>query len=169
MSQDYLIFDPTEGEIKGIYSLAPEQVPFNTKGGAYVALELDGKFRQVNVVEGDIVERHDFDVLRRPLIGRIDAEAIALTADPFAAAHAAKLAEARGTGPWPKIDREAEATGQTRAEVIAAILARAEAAEARCDAVEVKRIAAKRAIAAARTIPELIAASQVSWGEDVAA
>lgn len=161
---EYLIFDPVAQEAHR-RTLAPDQVPFNTNGGLWHVLELDGEYRSVTFAPGSMTETFDFDAIRRPLLRKIDAEALALTADPFAAVHAAKEAEARASGRGRLILAEAEATAQCPATVARAVIAKADAARARVAAIEVKRIAAKRALAAADSIPALIEASKVAWEE----
>jgi hypothetical protein len=167
MTKDYLIYDPVSKEIN-LLSIAEEQLPYNTNGGKWIAVELDGRFRTVATNRaGRPVESFNYDAVRNPLLRKIDAAAEALrgsVAASQASIYAAKEAEARDLkGPTPYLDSEAKARGVTRAELATAVLANADAARAISISTEAKRTAAKAAVRSETSIPKMIAAAMVDW------
>ncbi|MBO9377666.1 hypothetical protein GG804_12890 [Sphingomonas histidinilytica] len=111
------------------------------------------------------------EAVRLPLIAAIDEAAeVRLQALMPTAARAmvyfAKEDEARsGATTSPFLDAEAEATGVPRKDLVKAVIAKAEAFRAAAVAIEAKRQAAKKAVRDADTIPAIIAAGEVDWGD----
>lgn len=122
-----------------------------------VEIEIGGRMMLVNIP--------DIEVARRTICRRIDDAALARMHDPFASIHAVKLAEARGTGPRPLLAAEAAEAGVSEQALADQVLARAELAAEVNAAVDRKRIAAKAAVRAAATVPEIVAAGDVEWDE----
>jgi hypothetical protein len=155
---DYLLYDPKTEECRGIITISPEQLAYNVEGGQLIALEIDGSFRNIKFDGGVAVETFDMEAIRRPLLAKIDADALAQVADPFAAIHAAQEAEARNlTGPTPYLDALVSATGQARADLAASIIAQADAATALKLKVNASRQAAKQAVRGASTLKDFAA------------
>ncbi|QTH22009.1 hypothetical protein HRJ34_00245 [Rhizorhabdus wittichii] len=111
------------------------------------------------------------EAVRIPLIAAIDdaAEARLQALMPTAAravVYAAKEDEARsGATSSPFLDAEAEATGVPRKDLVKAVIAKSDAFRAAAVAIEAKRQAAKKAVRDAATIPAIIAAGEVDWGD----
>jgi hypothetical protein len=109
----------------------------------------------------------ELDPIRPMLAARIDAEALSLLSDdPFAEVHARQESEARSAasgGATPYLDAFTVLTGQDRAATIAEWLAAAEARHLRNAGINAVRQAAKAAIFAATSLPELHAAQAVDW------
>jgi len=161
---DYLLYNPETNEVEGNPTLSEDQLAYNIKGGTLFAFELDAEYRSVKLIDGVLQERFDLDAVKRPLLRRIDAEALALIVDPFEAIHAAQAGEAHALdAPTPYIDAIAAETGKDRRSVAASVLARASEAERLRVAVNAKRQAAKALIGAATTLPALYQAAQVEW------
>lgn len=108
----------------------------------------------------------NWEAVRGAVLRKIDEAALAQTADPHAAAHALKLAEARTKGPRPLLDAEAKATGQKIGDLVKAVLLKADEAETRQRIVEVKRIAARRGVQAMVDPRAIKAAVSVDWTAD---
>lgn len=116
----------------------------------------------------------NLDPVRAAMFDRIDAEAeqqrlrFITSGDGQAMMYLRKEAQARAfladpDAPVPSLEKEAAATGQTVADVAAAIIARADAWAAIGDDIEATRLGAKKAVADATNIAEIHAAATVDW------
>lgn len=162
---DYLLYDPTADELRGIITVAPEQLAYNVEGGKLIALELDGIYRDVRIEEGRMIETFDLDAIRRPLLRAIDREALERMSSPLDAIHAEQAAEARGEKPHFYLTAIAERSGKSVGEIIGAVLAEAEAADSRKASANALRLAAKDALRAADQIPDMVRAATVAWDD----
>jgi membrane-associated protease RseP (regulator of RpoE activity) len=165
---DYILFDRATGVIENIVTSSPDHILFQTMGGTRGHAEIEGPFRTVAFDDGVVTQSFNLDAVRAPLLRRIDAEALAIVADPFAAIHATKAEEARGGGEMPLITAEAAATGKTPADVAKAVMDQAEAAKATAQAIELKRITAKQAVREGATILAIVNAATVDWSALIA-
>lgn len=130
-------------------------------------IEADGP----TILNGEPGKANYIEAVRLPLIAVIDeaAEERLQALMPTAAravVYAAKEDEARsGATSSPFLDAEAEATGVPRKDLLKAVIAKAEAFRAAAVTIEAKRQAAKKAVRDAETIPAMIAAGEVDWGD----
>jgi hypothetical protein len=112
------------------------------------------------------------EAVRLPLIAAIDeaAEGRLQALMPSAARaviYAAKEAEARcgAAAEMSFLEAEAAATGVSKKDLAAAVIAKADAFREAAVTIEAKRQAAKKAVRDAETIPAMIAAGEVDWGD----
>lgn len=116
----------------------------------------------------------NLDPVRAAMFEKVDAEAeqqrlrFITGGDGQAMMYLRKEAQARAFlanagAPVPSLEKEAVATGQTVADVAAAIVARADVWAAIGDDIEAARLGAKKAIADAAHIAEIHAAATVDW------
>ncbi|KKC24938.1 hypothetical protein [Sphingomonas sp. SRS2] len=167
---DYLIYDPDANEVH-LRSMRPEQLPFNTEGGTWPAVKLDGKYRTISFVDGVPVETFDLDAVRNPVLRLVEARADALIAPLLAtgvraAVYDAKVTEAGNLdAPTPLLDAEAQAMGVTTPELAEQVLANV--AESFTDreaigAIEAERRTAKASIIVAAGLPEIMLAARAA-------
>lgn len=144
----YVMFDPATGR-GDILHVSEEMLPAQTEGGRLIPLEIDGNFRTYEVGDGGVRDSYDFDVIKRPLLERIDQAAgrrRRVISDEQRRIYERKEAEARSPrGPTPYLSAEAKLKGVTVAELAAKVIARADADLAADAAIEAQRTAAKDA------------------------
>lgn len=170
MSQDhyhYIKYSRATGlPVTAGYSSARSEA-FNQADDEHAVVLVDGDAQATIEVEVNgqrfTTTVPDMEAVRRTYLRRIDHDATTLTADPFAAIHAAKLIEAKADGERPILTAEAEVTDRPIAAIVAEVIANAEASAVRRARIEVQRIAAKRAVREAGNVLEIIRAADVQW------
>ncbi|KKC24847.1 hypothetical protein [Sphingomonas sp. SRS2] len=166
----YVMLDPITGQ-GDILHVHESELAANTDSGRLIPLEIEGSFRSYEIAKDGIKESYDFDVIRRPLLRRIDAEAAArrpVKDEALARVYAAKEAEARDLkGPTPFLDAEARLKDIPLKTLAARVIERAEADRAaelaHAVPLEAVRTAAKEAARQARSLAEFAAAAKIEW------
>ena len=172
MQKTYLLFDPESAEVRGPLTTSPEQIVWNTEGGKFRIFELETAegWRSWERTDGGIVDHYNLDLIRRPLIAKIDGEADAILATKVpdgsrGALYAAKLVEARSGAKVSKpiLAAEAEAIGVTVSELSELVLVREAEFVELAAKVEPIRAKIKKTVRDATDLKTLLSIAPVAW------